>query len=71
MQCGIVNTGPMFYHNQLRHFAQTRSLTYDIGPLEHQNYELRAFERQAAEELLEVDDEVLGEDEDDLRNGDD
>ena len=37
----------------------------DVEPLENQIYEFRAFEREAAEELLEGQDEVLGEFEDD------
>ena len=58
------------YHNQLRHFTQTRALIDDVKPLEHQIYELSAFEHEAAEKLLEEQDEVLGEDEDDLTESD-
>ena len=43
----------------------------DVEPLEHQIYEFRAFECEAAEELLEGQDEVLGKDKDDLTESDD
>ena len=57
-------------HNQLNHFAQTRSLIDNVEPLEHHIYEFRAFECEAAEELLEGQDEVLGKDEYDLTESD-
>ena len=33
IRCGIVNSDPMLYHNQLRHFAQTRTLIHDVETL--------------------------------------
>ena len=71
IQFWIVNSDPRLYHNQLRHFAQARSLIDDVEPLEHQINEFRAFEREAAKDLLEGQDEVLGDDEDDLTQSDD
>ena len=42
----------------------------DNEPLEHQINKFRAFKYEAAKKLLEVQDKVLGEDEDDLTESD-
>ena len=42
----------------------------DIEPAEEQIFEFRAFEREAAEELMEGEDEVLGQDVDDMIDSD-
>ena len=69
-QCGIVTSDPRLFHNQLRHFVKTRTLIDDIETAEEQIFEFHAFEREAAEELMEGEDEVLGHDSDDIIESD-
>ena len=57
------------YRNQLRHFAQIRSLIDYVEP-EEQMYEFRAIDREAAEELMEEKYAVLGQDENSLLESD-
>ena len=42
----------------------------DVEPVEEQIYQFRAFDHEAAEELMEGQDEVLGQDEDNLAQND-